>query len=331
MDDQINSRLIELANYSVWYPRFFEFSYPIQTEMEVSLPQGWTAICSGKKVEETESGGRAVTRWFSQKDIDIVITAAPNYKSKSQLVANSQIEIYYTQLPDEFVAREIRQIADVLTLFTNKLGETTIPAGTVKQVYSPKRKGQGRAGMARPGLIVTSEGLVLEQLRSDPQFSLFQDVAHEIAHFWWHFGSGQGDWINEAFAEYFSAIAVRKIVSEQQFHAVLANNRKEVRELPVDAVPISEAPFSGSAFVIRYYKGSLMLDSFRRILGDDKFFADSREFFHRYQEKPIGTIEFRSFWREKVGNQVAVDTWLDSRGGLPNLKQDRVSSAGPER
>jgi len=70
-------------------------------------------------------------------------------------------------------------------------------------------------------MIVTSEGRVLEELASDPKFSLLQDMAHEIAHFWWNFGAGQGDWINEAFAEYWSAVAVERIVSEELFQKVL--------------------------------------------------------------------------------------------------------------
>lgn len=103
----------------------------------------------------------------------------------------------------------------------------------------------------------------LEQLRNDPHFSLFHDVAHEIAHFWWPFGAGQGDWINEALAEHFSALAVQKIMSDQQFQNLLANYRKEAGNLPAVALPLAEVPFSGDVFVIQYYKGSLMLDSLR--------------------------------------------------------------------
>ena len=113
-------------------------------------------------------------------------------------------------MPEKFIEGEVQQIASVVKLYTDRLGETNIPGGTVRHVYSPKRKGQGKAGTARPGLIVTSEGVTLESLGSDPHFSLFQPIAHEIAHFWWNFGAGQGDWINEASAEYFSAIAVQK-------------------------------------------------------------------------------------------------------------------------
>lgn len=321
MDDQINSRLVELANYSSWYPQFFVFGHPIETVLEVSLPKEWIAICSGKKSDEREQDGRTVTRWASVWDTDILITAARNYKGKVIPLSDGQIDIYYTQLPEEFIDREGGEIAAVMTLFTQGLGSTTIPSGAIKLVFSPKRKGQGRAGIARPGMIVTPEGLMMEALAKDPKFSLLQDLAHEIGHFWWNFGAGQGDWINEAFAEYGSAVAVEQIVSEEQFQKVMEGYRSEVRALPAAAPSLAKVPFDGSGFVVRYYKGSLMLDSIRQTMGNDAFAAAARAFFQTYTGKSIGTAEFRSFWKDKLGeNKGLIDVWLDSGGGLPQVR-----------
>lgn len=328
LDDQINSKMIELASYSSWYPQF-AFGQPLQAELELSLPQGWISICSGKKLENRVEPGRVITRWSSPKDVDILILASPNYKEKSVSQAGVNIEIYYTQMPEAFIEREISQIAGVDRFYTDRLGETNIPAGTFKQVYSPKRKGQGKAGIARPGMIVTSEGLTLEELAKDPKFSLFQGIAHEIAHSWWNFGAGQGNWINESFAEYFSAIAVEQ-VSKEEFRAVLEGYRKQVRELPADAPPLATVPLSNDnvGFVVRYYKGALMLHRFRELLGDRNFFQASRDFFQTFRGRSTGTAEFRSFWRGRLAKQEQlVDTWLDSTGGLPDAGQKQASMA----
>ena len=326
MDDQVNSRLVELAGYSSWYPQFV-FGEPVEVEIELSLPQGWISICSGRKQDEQVRDGRVITRWFSARDLDALIAASPNYKEKSVRQSGVNIEIYYTQMPEEFVSGEVRQIADVVKLYSDLLGGTNIPGGMVKHVYSPKRKGQGKAGIARPGMIVTSEGLTLESLAQDPHFSLFQPIAHEIAHFWWNFGVGQGDWINEAFAEYFSAIAVQKISTEVEFRSVLEDYRKQVRELPAEAPPIATVPFVNDdlGFVVRYYKSALMLHHIKGILGEEKFFQACRDFFQTYKGKSIGTAEFRSFWKVKLADQKnTVDLWLYSRGGLP----DSLARAG---
>jgi hypothetical protein len=182
LDDQINARMVELAAYSSWYPQFV-FGSPMKSELALSLPQNWISVCSGRKLDERIENGRALTHWSSAKDVDIVILASPDYKLKSIRESNISLDIYSTQMPEQFIANEGRQIAGVLALYTSILGETNIPNGIVKHVYSPKRKGQAKAGFSRPGLIVTSEGLTLEALAQDPGFSLFQPIAHEVAHY----------------------------------------------------------------------------------------------------------------------------------------------------
>jgi hypothetical protein len=318
LDDQINSRMVELAGYSSWYPQFV-FGQPLQLELALSLPQHWTSICSGKKLADLVQEGRALTRWSSPKDTGVLILASPNYKEKSFHESGVNLEIDYTQMPEHFIGQEGAQIAGVLKLYSPRLGETNILGGTVKHVYSPKRKGQEKAGIARPGLIVTSQGLTMEELALDPKFSLFQRIAHEIGHYWWNFGVGQGDWINEAFAEYFSAIAVQRLSSEQEFRTIMADYRKQSSDLPADAPSLSTVPpMEQTTFVVRYYKGAAMLDTLRQTIGNDRFFLASREFFQTYTGKPTGTSEFRSFWKEKLGAQKdLIDVWLDSRG-IPN-------------
>jgi hypothetical protein len=320
MDDQINPHLVDLSGFSSWYPQFSFGGAKVAAEFELSLPQGWIAIGSGQKLAERVSADRSITRWFSPKDLDLMIVASPDFRKKSLRQSGVNIEIYYTRVLEKFIEGEGEQIASVLKLYTNLLGETVIPGGTVRHVYAPMRHGQGKAGTARPGLIVTSEGVTLDSLASDPHFSLFQPIAHEIAHFWWNFGAGQGDWINEASAEYFSAVAVQKISAQEEFKSILEDYRKQVRALPADAPPLATVSFTNDSvrYVVRYFKGALMLDHLRRTLGDDNFFPACREFFQTYKGKPIGTPEFRSFWKAKLaGQENIVDVWLDSPGGLP--------------
>ncbi len=172
MDDQINSRMVELANYSSWYPQF-SFGTPLQFTLEASLPQGWITICSGKQLENRVMEGREITRWSSPNDTDILVVVSPHFKKKAFRAAGTNIEIYHTRMPEAFIDNEVQQIAGVLQLYVGRLGETNIPAGTIKHVYSPKRKGQGAAGISRPGMIVTSEGITMDSLAQDPHFSLF--------------------------------------------------------------------------------------------------------------------------------------------------------------
>jgi aminopeptidase N len=333
MDDQVNSHLVELAGFSSWYPQFFFGGAPVRAEFELSLPQGWVSVGSGREVQERVDAGRSITRWSSPKDLDLLVVASPDFRRRVFRQSGVDIEIYHTRMPEKFVEAEVQQIASVVQLYTDRLGETDIPGGKVRHVYSPRLKGQGKAGTARPGLIVTSEGITLESLAADPRFSLFQPIAHEIAHFWWNFGAGQGDWINEASAEYFSAVAVQKTASDAEFGSILDDYRNQVRALPADAPSLATVPFINDdvRYVVRYFKGALLLHFLRESLGDDAFFAACREFFQTYRGKTVGTPEFRTFWKTKLADRgSSVDRWLDSPGGLPGQEVESQASGQGE-
>lgn len=144
LDDQINSRMVELAGYSSWYPQFV-FGETLQVELALSLPPNWTSICSGKKLEDHVREGRALTRWSSPKDMDIVILAAPNYKEKSIRESGINLEIYYTQLPEQFVGQEGAQIGRVLSSSTPPAWERpTSPAGPSSTCILPSAKARAR-------------------------------------------------------------------------------------------------------------------------------------------------------------------------------------------
>jgi hypothetical protein len=301
LDDQINPRMVELANYSCWYPQF-SFGVRFDIELVLSLPAGWNCVCSGKKIDDWKEENRNLSQWVSKNDTDILIVGSPQLKLKTYKGNPVNIHLYYTQLPESFLNSEISQIEETIGLYTDLSGPIAIPARTVKHVFSPKRKGQGGAGIARPGMIVTSEGRTLENLKNNPEFSLSHGIAHEIAHFWWNFGSGQGDWINETFAEYSASLADQRIISEEQFRIDLNSYRQMVKALPDDTPCLSSVPFSEGKtnYIVRYYKGSLMLDDIRNRIGERTFFKICRDFFRTFHHDLIGTTEFRLFWGDKL-------------------------------
>lgn len=315
MDDQVNDKLVQLACYSSWYPQIGPFGTRFDTDLEVSLPRSWTAV-SGGHYAERSAKDRAVTHWQVKDNFDIALSASPAFRR----TRDGAVEIYATAMPDGMLSNEASNLAAVMTRFSTWLGAGEVPGGVVRHVYAPMTLGQGRAGIARPGLIITSEGRVRQALADNPKYSLFQDVAHEIAHFWWNFGREQGDWINESFAEYFSALAVREFVSAEQFDAALARYRKGVAGLPADAPSLATVPKDGgyTGWIVRYQKGSLMLDDLRRRIGDVEFLAASRDFLSRYKDKGATTADFRAFWSARVNDGAVIDRWLDTNGGLPS-------------
>jgi hypothetical protein len=313
LDDVVNTNRVELAYYSSWYPSF-DFGSRFETDIEIVIPNEWTVACIGKQSAQNESS----IRFTAKAADDIVIVASPRFKVEEIDTSSGSVHIYHTRLPERFVRREAEETEETLRFFTGRIGSPPLLDGIVKHVYSPRELGQG--GYARTGMTVASEGRVSTLLLNNPDASLLRGMAHELGHFWWSFGTGQGDWLNEAFAEYFSLLAVREIQGKEAFEVALTQRKEAVAELPADAPSLATVPASndGHGTSIRYYKGALMLDHFRRLMGDETFFDAVREFYLQNKDRRIGTEEFRAFWTKALGdNGDWVPNWLHSRGGSP--------------
>jgi hypothetical protein len=318
LDDTISPERVELAYYSSWYPQFGALGPLFSSDLAITVPEEWVTVATGERTEDTVDGGNRRTVWRATRASDLVVVASPELKRESITLAGASVEIFHSRLPRSYVSREAVNARRSLELFRDLLGDPRAGGDSVKVVYSPRAHGQG--GYSRAPMVVLSEGRVLEALRLDPRLSLLRGTAHEAAHFWWNFGIGQGDWINEAFAEYFALLAVERIDSLDQLRAALGRARQVVERLPSDAPSLAEVPPSnqGHGTTIRYQKGALMLHSFRRALGDDAFLEACRAFYQSYRARAATTEDFRSFWSERLAEHAhRLDRWLDSPGGIP--------------
>ncbi len=319
LDDSVGPRRIELASYSAWYPVFAPFGATFAAELTVILPASWTMVCTGERQPSVPAKVGAGRRFTAARATDLNVIAAPDLKRVPIERAGAAVEIYHTSLPDPFIARESDNARRTLELYQQLLGEPSNRSATVRVVYSPRAGGQ--AGYARPPLIVLSEGLVRAALQQDPRLSLLRGTAHEAAHFWWNFGTDQGDWINESLSEYFGLLAVERIDSPEQYARAIVDVAERVNALPPDAPSLAEVPAAneGHGYTVRYYKGALMLHELRRAMGDGAFFDACRGFFQARRGRSTATENFRAFWSARLGEHAALlESWLTSRGGVPD-------------
>ena len=318
LDDAVEITRVELASYSAWYPLLAPYGARFAHDVTFVVPTGWVVVGTGEEVDSTESGNNKYSRWCAESALDIVCIASPDFQVRRIATDGAAIETYATRLPAAYLDREAADLRRVLKLFLELWGAPGQKGVTVRQVFSPREGGQG--GFARPPLIVASEGRVLHALAADPELSLMRGVAHEAAHFWWSFGRGQSDWINETFAEYFSLVALERVRSVEVFTAALDARSEAVAGLPADAPSLATVPTSndGDGYTIRYYKGCTMLQTFRKTMGDGAFFAASRNFLEAGNKGGATTEDFRSFWKRRLGRSAPlVDAWLDTPGGAP--------------
>ena len=110
-------------------------------------------------------------------------------------------------------------------------------------------------------------------------------LQHEFAHEW--FGNQVTNvdwddmWLHEGFGSYMQPLYLQWLRGDREYEAWLLNQRKAIREqVPiVRGQPMTEEQVAGpqGAGNDIYYKGSLMLHTLRNLVGDDAFFAATRQ------------------------------------------------------
>ena len=88
---------------------------------------------------------------------------------------------------------------------------------------------------------------------------------------------------------------------------------------PAEAPALAEVPFPSDehGYTIRYHKGGLMLDAFRRHLGDEDFLSACRRFYEKIEGRSVGTDDFRAHWQAALDDDDLLTAWLDSPGRAP--------------
>jgi len=319
MDDAIGPKRVELAIYSAWYPQW-PSARGFSLDLEVILPADWKLVASGNHESSRIQTNSLYSRWVSKSDSDIVVLASPDFR-ELQVPAGKDfgtVSLFHTGLPQDFIHREALEMVSTLRRFKKWLGLPGRTASTLRHAYSPRELGQG--AYSRPGLIVTSEGRIRSALKEKPGLSFQFGNSHELAHFWWNFGRGQGDWINETFAEYFAILSMELAGDPLDTAVRLRKFRSQVMNLPDDAPPMSRVPMdnTGHNWIIRYRQGALMLHRFRERMGDAAFLEACRRFYLEFRDAGAETSDFRRFWSaEDPLDATLVNIWLDNpRGGV---------------
>lgn len=137
-------------------------------------------------------------------------------------------------------------------------------------------------GQAPPGTMFITREAFSPQLERVWTGGINHRFAHEIAHqYWGHvvkMGSREDQWISEAFAEYSSALAIRRMMGKSKYNGMIQGWKRNAR-LASDTSSIALAnriaTTTGESSVDRssliYDKGAYLLYCLHRELGDDLF------------------------------------------------------------
>ncbi len=292
--------MTEPSDARYWFPCYDDpLDKSDSSRLRIIVPGGFTATGNGLLENFTTTGDSAIFVWFEKYPITtylIAITASKYskftqyYTSKYPPFETIEIQHYQWQSDSSrsvFVARNLGLMMECFETFYGKY-----PFEKYGHSYiSPFSFG----GMEHQ----TISTLHRNWLSSDAQ----SGIAHELAHQWW------GDmvtcetwkdiWLNEGFAT-FSEDLYKEYTQGKTAYFSGMNSKANYYYNYNPGYAIYNPPYIFNA-AISYYKGALVLNMLRYVLGDSLFFQSLTNYRNQFLYSTATTNDFKHIVSQTAG------------------------------
>ena len=265
--NSINADAIELTVDSFWHPIDASFSQLFTLELDIAIDNSWSGVSNGE-LTKTENGFHLSN---SKPGIDIPVALSNHFI----ITEKSGFTIY-----------DLRE--------STKGQDALVNTATFCKEYLDKRFGQFEKLPVSRFLITTRESsgysrknyIAFTDISEKKAAPLTKFVCHEMAHFWSEGGKFDTveNWLNEAFAEYIGAMAVREKYGVKDYDELLAGFEKEIENKSLSPI-WQPGDTERKAYLVQYRKGPLVLAKLEKHIGAEKFQA----FVAEYMVKRIST------------------------------------------
>jgi hypothetical protein len=255
-------------------------------DVRVTVPSGMITASNGTRVEATDNGTLAVTRWRERFPIATYLVSLASYPytvttDSYRYSPTDSMPIQFYNFPETVagVAAVQAKVKAMIAAYAGYFGEYPFLAekyGHAQFLWS--------GGMEHQTCTSLGGNAIIEYI-----------VAHELGHQWW------GDlvtcrdfhhvWVNEGFATYCEALWAESTGGAAAYHGDIDLNQYfGSGTIYVPDLTDENRIFDSN---LSYDKGSWVLHMLRRVLGDSTFFAAMRQFYTQYGYSTATTEDFR--------------------------------------
>lgn len=306
-----------------WFPTWDYPNDKATSEMVATVREPLTVVSNGKLLQVTDaSGGRRTYHWkMEQPHTTYLVSIVVSEFTKIADEWNGIPVEYYVPPGYEGMAR--RSFGDtpkMMAYFSEVTGRPYPYAKYAQTTVADYMWG----GMEN--ITATTQTLrTLHDERAQPDFSSEGLVAHELAHQW--FGdlvtteSWDHLWLNEGFADYFTALWMGHARGEDDLAFEMDDLRAAYLEEDGEDYrrPISTLRYTHPLRLFdahSYQKGALVLHMVRGLLGEEGWWKGVREYVDRFAFRTATTADFQSAFEEASGASLGalVDQYVYGAG-----------------
>jgi aminopeptidase N len=292
---------------SVWWPNKDQWRDEPQDGMEidVAVPNGLMDVSNGRFVSSKDLGdGYTQWKWLVHYPInnyDVALNIG-EYQHFSGKHGATTLDFYALPEDLEKAKAQFAQVPEMLDAYEHYFGEYPFDKDGYKLIEVPY------AGMEHQSAVAYGNhfengyyGRDWTGVGISPKFDFI--IIHESGHEWFGNSVTAADpsdmWIHEGWTTYLEVLYVEyRWGKADGLRYVNGLKAKVKNELP----SISQHGINREPPQDQYFKGALMINTLRSVIGDDaKWFVDIHDFYQRFKYQNIMTEDVVSWWNERTG------------------------------
>ena len=293
---------------SLWWPDKDQWRDEPQDGMEidVAVPNGLMDVSNGR-FEGSKDLGDGYTEWrwhvhYPINDYDVALNIGEYQHFSGGMHGNTSLDYY--ALPEDLAKAKMqfRQVPEMLDAYEHYFGEYPFDEDGYKLVEVPY------AGMEHQSAVAYGNHFENGYLGSDwtgvgisPRFDFI--IIHESGHEWFGNAVTAADpsdmWIHEGWTTYMETLYVEYRWGRSDALRYLDGLKPKVKNEEPIITPHGQ---NAEPPEDQYFKGALMLNTLRSVIGDDaKWFADIHDFYQAFKYKTIMTEDVVRWWNQRTG------------------------------
>jgi aminopeptidase N len=301
---------------SVWWPNKDQWRDEPQEGMEidVAVPNGLMDVSNGRFVASKDLGdGYTEWQWrvhYPINNYDVALNIG-EYQHWDGVHVNKETgektTLDYYALPEDLEKAKLQfaQVPEMLDAFEHYFGEYPFDEDGYKLIEVPYAGMEHQTAVAYGNHFTNGYyGRDWTGVGISMKFDFI--IIHESGHEWFGNAVSAADvsdmWIHEGWTTYMESLYVEyrwgKADAIRYLNGLkpkIKNERPILTERGVNAEPPED----------QYFKGALMLNTLRSVIGDDaKWFADIHDFYQAFQYKNIMTEDVVAWWSARTGMEL---------------------------
>ncbi len=275
-------------------------------DIRITVPAGYVAVSAGKLVGIVEDEERGLTtyHWITgisiPRSLPFGFAIAKYERFRAVTPSGTPIDIYAYPGEASIAKQRLKVAEDVVTFYEDIFGPFAFEKLAIAHVLPEK----GIAGVSLPTLILLSTEYFTGDISYDfEDMSILEAsqgplvIADEISHQWNFYSvafpnvlaEGMAQYTDTLFAEYIAGKEILKKYTNsysQIYKADIAHQK----DAPISSPEVYNTPAYGE---IVFAKGAMVINMLRYVLGDEEFFAGTKDIFSTYQGKQADFDDFR--------------------------------------